>query len=238
MSARVEFKKENLNFYLRELAKEYRKISKGNVCIELILVGGAAIVANYEFRDMTTDIDAIMDEAFGLKDAIYTVAQKNNLPYDWINSDFMKTVSYSNKLRQYSAYYKTFYNCIEVRTIKEEYLIAMKLKAARKYKNDLSDIIGILNEQSKKDKCLTYERVDMAVRELYGSWDGIDNDAKSMLIKALDNDRLEKMYSEIREGEKENKGIIVEMDKKYPQIFKTNTIDDIIKIAKEKKNKN
>lgn len=44
--------------YLKELAKEYKKRNK-NVPAELILVGGASVLINYGFREMTTDIDAI-----------------------------------------------------------------------------------------------------------------------------------------------------------------------------------
>lgn len=54
----------------------------------------------------------------------------------------MKTASYTPKLRYYSKYYKTFSNVLTVRTVTAEYLVAMKLKSGRKYKNDLSDVVG------------------------------------------------------------------------------------------------
>ena len=37
---------------------------------EIILVGGAAILVNYGFRAMTTDIDAIIHAASSMKNAI------------------------------------------------------------------------------------------------------------------------------------------------------------------------
>ena len=58
MSAENTITKENLDFYLRELAKEYRKLNGTKVKAEIILVGGAAVLANYGFREMTVDIDA------------------------------------------------------------------------------------------------------------------------------------------------------------------------------------
>ena len=64
------FTKENLNDYLKELAKEYRKINGKAMPAEIILVGGAAILAGYGFRDMTTDIDAVIYESYSMKDAI------------------------------------------------------------------------------------------------------------------------------------------------------------------------
>ena len=43
-------------------------------------------------------------------------------------------------------YYKIF--PLTVRTIVTEYLVVMKLKSGRCYKNDLSDIVGIISEHS------------------------------------------------------------------------------------------
>ena len=63
----------------------------------------------------------------------------------WINTDFMKTTSYTPNLVQYSRYYKTFSNILQIRTISAEYLVAMKLMSYREYKNDKSDIVGVLS---------------------------------------------------------------------------------------------
>ena len=52
------FTKENLNTYLKELGKEYKKINEKSMPAEIILIGGAAILASYGFREMTTDVDA------------------------------------------------------------------------------------------------------------------------------------------------------------------------------------
>ena len=54
------FTKENLDQYLKELAKEYRKRSGKNTPAEIILIGGASVVINYGFREMTYDADAII----------------------------------------------------------------------------------------------------------------------------------------------------------------------------------
>ena len=53
---RFEFTKDNIDTYLKELAKEYRKLVGKNVPAEIILIGGASVLVNYGFRDMTTDI--------------------------------------------------------------------------------------------------------------------------------------------------------------------------------------
>ena len=67
------FTKDNLENYLKELAKEYRKLVGKDMPAEIVLVGGAAILTNYGFRDMTTDVDAIIHAASSMKDAINKV---------------------------------------------------------------------------------------------------------------------------------------------------------------------
>ena len=111
------FTKENLDLYLRELAKEFRRLNGKNMPAEIILIGGAAIVANYRFRDMTADIDAVIRASSAMKDAINRVGDKYGLPNDWLNGDFMQTRSYSPRLDGFSEYYKTFSNIVTVRTI-------------------------------------------------------------------------------------------------------------------------
>lgn len=58
---------------------------------------------------------------------------------------------------EYSKYYKTFANILQIRTVSAEYLVAMKLMAGRQYKNDLSDIVGVLIEQENKDVLVGFQ---------------------------------------------------------------------------------
>lgn len=44
------FTKENLDTYLKELAKELKKVNGKNLPAEIVLVGGAAILTKYCFR--------------------------------------------------------------------------------------------------------------------------------------------------------------------------------------------
>ena len=137
---KITFTKDNLDAYLKELAKEYRKLGGKSMPAEVVLIGGA------------TDIDAVIQAASTMKEAINHVGDRNDLPRGWINEDFKNTKSFSPKLLMYSTYYKSFYGVLQVRTIAAEYLIAMKLMSGRQYKNDLSDIIGILAEHKKLKK--------------------------------------------------------------------------------------
>ena len=65
---------------MKELAKEFRRINGKSTPAEIILIGGAAILANYGFRNMTTDVDAIIHAASSMKDAINRVGDKYDLP--------------------------------------------------------------------------------------------------------------------------------------------------------------
>ena len=60
MSADKPFTRENLDSYLRELAKEFRKKNGSRMPAEITLIGGASILINYGFREMTYDMDAII----------------------------------------------------------------------------------------------------------------------------------------------------------------------------------
>ena len=93
-----EFTKNNLNIYLKEFAKVFKKLNGSKMPAEIILVGGAAVLANYEFRKSTGDIDAVIKSSSVVKEAINIIADKYNLPNDWLNTDFEKTNSYSKKL--------------------------------------------------------------------------------------------------------------------------------------------
>ena len=137
------FTKSNLDFCLRELAKEFRRLNDKVIPGEIILIGGASVIANYGFRDLTYDIDALITTSSAMSDAIRNTGDKLNLPTGWLNTDFVKTRSYSSELCRFSINYRTFSNILTVRTIASEYLIAMKLMSGRQYKYDLSDVVGI-----------------------------------------------------------------------------------------------
>ncbi len=132
------FTKENLDYYLKELAKEFRKRNGKNTPAEIVLVGGAAILANYGFREMTYDIDAVITASSAMKGAVNAVGDRFGLPNGWLNAGFKNTSSYSPKLSQYSKYYRTYSNVLNIRTISAEYFVAMKLMSGRRYKKDRS----------------------------------------------------------------------------------------------------
>ena len=233
MSSNV-FTKENLDNYLKELAKEYRKLGGKVMPAEIVLVGGAAILTRYGFRDMTTDIDAIIYAASSMKDAINRVGDKFDLPNKWLNADFIRTGSYSSRLTEVSVYYKEFSNVLTVRVVADEYLVAMKLRSGRKYKNDISDIIGVLAENERNNKPITMGMIDNAVEKLYGGWSDFPEDSKPFIETAIRNGNFEEVYSSVKAEEKESKEILIGFEKDYQNAVNASNVDEILKTLKAK----
>jgi hypothetical protein len=237
MSINTFFTKENLDFCLSKLAKEYRKRNGTQIRAEIILIGGAAILSNYGFRDMTYDIDTIIRASSSMKEAINVVGDELGLPNGWMNSDFIKTSSYSSKLVQYSKYYKRFGYVLDVRTITGEYLIAMKLMSGRKYKNDLSDIVGILYEEQEKGNPISLEQIQTAVVNLYDRWEALPQDSNNFIYKIINNNDLKSLYDTYRTNEHSTKESLIEFETSYPKVANTDNINDIIKQLQARKYK-
>lgn len=231
----VFFTKENLDSYLKELAKEFRKINGNKMPAEIILIGGASVLINYGFREMTYDMDAIIQASSSMKDAINSVGDRMGLPNGWLNADFMKTTSYTPKLIQYSKYYKTFSNVLRIRTVSAEYLVVMKLMAGRQYKNDLSDVVGILLEQEKSQQQICLEDIKKAAEKLYGGYDKLSEEFRTFIETVYQNPDLTQLYAKVREDEKTNKDILIEFEDNYPDVLNGDNLTDILKAARAKK---
>lgn len=238
MSTELVFTRENLDACLSRLAKEFRKLNGKKVHAEIVLIGGAAVLANYGFRDMTYDIDAVICASSAMKEAINRVGDEMGLPNGWLNSDFTKTKSYSPKLLQYSEYYKRFGYVLEVRTISREYLVAMKLMSGRQYKNDISDVIGILREQKERGKPLTLEMIKTAVCNLYGSWDNLPQNSKELITEVMRDEQYEALYEQYRSNETMAKESLIDFEKQYPGVTNTDNVNDIIRDLQNRKEKN
>lgn len=224
---RFEFTKDNIDIYLKEVSKEYRKQVGKEIPAELILIGGASVLINYGFRRMTTDIDALIRAASGMKDAITTVENRFGLPHGWLNADFQNTTSYTPKLEEFSVYYKTYSNVLTIRTVAAEYLIAMKLRSGRQYKSDLSDILGILAEHEKRGNPITMDQIRRAVSDLYEDWESIPETSQAFIVNVMSDGRFRLLYEQIDQGERETKDLLAQFEKDYPGATNTANVDSI-----------
>lgn len=205
----VVLDKQLLETCLKDLGNALHKAVKApNVHCELIVVGGASIVLNYGFRFTTSDIDCTDEQRILMNDVVNKVAEKHNIPPSWINTDFMNTNSYSPKLSIYSSYYKSYGNgTLIIRTIKDEYLLAMKVMSGRKYKNDYSDIYGIIDYCAHNNHPISVELLEKAIIELYGSLKNVDKSAFEFAKKLIVNP-LSIPYLEITQMESANATIL------------------------------
>ncbi len=229
------FTKDNIDRYLLELAKEYKRLAGKKMPAEIILVGGAAVVELYRFRSMTTDIDAVIQASSAMKEAINNLEERFGLSRGWINSDFQKTASFSRNLVRCSVYYRTFAQILSVRVVKAEYLLAMKLRSFRKYKNDVSDIVGILTAHKEMGDPLTADRIDHAVTELYGSWEGISQEAAEYIKARLERDDYAELFEETKKLEAETKEDLIMLEEKYPSLTNEDNVAEIIKALQKKR---
>lgn len=170
-----------------------------------------------------------------MKDAINIVGDRLGLPVGWLNTDFVNTNSYTPRLAEYSRYYKTFANILQIRTIADEYLVAMKLMAGRQYKNDLSDIVGVLIELQRRNKPLSFENVQKAVMDLYDSYDKLPEESRVFIEAVYKKEDLQAFYLQCKELEQENNDVLVDFQEKYSGILNGNNLAYILKTARAKK---
>ena len=222
-----EFTKENIDLYLKEVAREYRKQAGKKTPAELVLIGGASVLINYGFRNMTTDIDALIQAASAMKEAISRIGDRYGHPDGWLNADFTNTDSYSMKLSQFSVYYKTYANIVTIRTVAAEYLIAMKLRSGRQYKSDLSDILGVLAEHEKRGTPITMEQIHKAVADLYGDWEALPESSQAFIENVMADGRFEELYEQTASGEKEIGALLVQFEQDYPNVITGKNADEI-----------
>ena len=196
-SEKTELTRNDIYQLLKEFANSYRKYGKG-MHSEIIIVGGGSIVLNYRFRSSTIDIDAIMNTSSVTKDIILNLSRKHNIQDDWLNDDFKYTNSFSEKISIISEHYCYFNNReLEIRTVKAEYLIAMKMISSRQYSQDISDIIGILMIEKKNGNNIGVDDIKKAVKYLYPSEITPSSDLWDFVSKCCDMsvDELEKEYN-------------------------------------------
>ena len=235
MSANDIFTKENLEHYLLELSKEFRKLNGKKMPAEVIIIGGGAVLLRYNFRPSTGDVDAIIQSSSVMQEAIDTIAVKYKLPNDWLNTDFKNTDSYSPVLVEKSKHYKTFSNILDIRVIDSEYLLAMKLRSGRMYKNDISDVAGILLEHEKQGNPVSLERIKKAAVELYGTWEAIPEKSRAIIEDLYKYKAYEEKYHEYRKIETERGTILAEFKEKYPKSLRGKIVDDVIDSLKQAK---
>ena len=111
----------------------------------------------------------------------------------------------------------------------------MKLMAGRQYKYDLSDVIGVLWEQEKREKPLSLEMIKKAVEELYGDYESLPENSRAFIEKAIANGNYDVEYARVRQIEAENKDILLEFQQEYPEVTNIDNVNEILASIRKKK---
>jgi len=104
----------------------------------------------------------------------------------------------------------------------------MKLMAGREYKHDMSDIVGIFLEHKKKKEPISLEKLDNAIKKLYGNMDKMPEESINMLNKLKNTTNYEKLFKEIKNKEKEARKILNTFSDKYPNVLTKDNINNIL----------
>jgi len=108
MSHSNNFNKDNIYLYLNDFAEEYKKLTNDNKPLKIVLVGGASVLLNYNFRKSTNDIDYSNAQSAIIDKAVEKTALKYRLFKNWLNNDFRKTSAYSDKIEDISVFHKKY----------------------------------------------------------------------------------------------------------------------------------
>ena len=131
-------------------------------------------------------------------------------------------------------YYKTYANVVTIRTIAAEYLIAMKLRSGRQYKNDLSDILGILAEHEKSKTPISMDQIRTAVTDLYGSWESLPESSQTFIENVMVNGRFEELYEQTASSEKEVGALLIQFEQNYPNTVTDKKVTEIAENLQKK----
>ncbi|MDQ1591962.1 MAG: hypothetical protein QOG71_2589 [Pyrinomonadaceae bacterium] len=138
--------------YLGELNDELRAVDvKGEIC----LYGGAVMCLVYDARPATKDVDAVFRPTRELRQAVERVAVAHGLPNDWLN-DAVKGYVVPHPQRILFDF-----PCLKVYVPEADYLLAMKVLAARVDTMDVSDVrllIGRLGLQNPAEVFAVLEK--------------------------------------------------------------------------------
>jgi hypothetical protein len=230
MSHSNDFNKDNIDIYLNDFAENYKMLDNDNQLLKIVLVGGAAVLINYNFRKSTNDIDYSNPQSDLIDKAIEKTAEKYKLFKNWLNNDFRKTSAYSDKINEISIPYKQISDVLEVRTISPEYLIVMKLMAFRDNKHDLSDVAGILMECKENSKPLNIKDIKNAAIKLYGSIDKLPKESLTMLNNLFKRNDYKNDYLYLMKREEAVRNEYKELKKENR--FDAETLDHKILLAK------
>lgn len=111
----------------------------------------------------------------------------------------------------------------------------MKAMSGRRYKYDLSDIVGILWTHEKRGDAIGKDAIECAITKLYGSQPLPE--ASMRLLGALYTADVDyaRIYDETRIREREAKELLLDVQEHQPGLINGDNIDEVISEAIRKR---
>ena len=106
--------------------------------------------------------------------------------------------------------------------------------SGRIYKNDISDVIGILIEQRNEGNGLGFEQIKEAAIELYDTWEAIPERSRLFIEKIFADNKLDELYQSYREMEIEAAQTLDLFEEEYADVLTTDNVNDIIASLQKK----
>ena len=107
-------------------------------------------------------------------------------------------------------------------------IFATKLCSGRRYKHDLSDVIGILLEHRRNHNDITYDMVDKAVNDLYNGWGNFPKGIQEQFRQVVESGELFSLFDKTKSSEASTKEFLLAFEKKYPGVLKSENVNDVI----------
>ena len=104
----------------------------------------------------------------------------------------------------------------------------MKLRSGRQYKNDLSDVLGILNEHAQRGTPIALEQIKVAVHNLYGAWEALPEHSIRLIESACASGRYGELYAATRQGEQAALETLVQFEQNNPGQLNEERIDAVL----------
>ena len=107
----------------------------------------------------------------------------------------------------------------------------MKMVSAREYRNDISDIVGILIYMKNESKDFSMDRINYAIDFLYGKRENVIKEEVYNKVKEYAKwsvPELEKEYDVLTQMEKQTKQELIDVNEKYQGVVKEESIDKVI----------
>lgn len=136
----------NKNQIIKAFEALNSKLSEMGIKGEIGVVGGAAMVLAFNARAATKDVDAIFEPSSKIRSAAKSVAEKLDLPEDWINDAVKGYLPGTPKKRSVLL----SLDHLTVWVPETEYLFAMKSISARFDSSDGADIKTLVKELELK----------------------------------------------------------------------------------------